>query len=50
MPFVSAQPAELSAAADNMQIIGSSLAAPNVDCGRSDHGFATRGCGSRSPR
>jgi hypothetical protein len=30
MPFVSAQPTEVSAAADNLQVIGSSLAAQNV--------------------
>jgi hypothetical protein len=30
MSFVSAQPTELSAAADNLQVIGSSLAAQNV--------------------
>jgi PE family len=30
MPFVSAQPAELSAAADDLQVIGSSLAAQNI--------------------
>jgi hypothetical protein len=30
MSFVSAQPTELTAAADNLQVIGSSLAAQNV--------------------
>jgi PE family len=30
MSFVSAQPTELTAAADNLQVIGSSLAAENV--------------------